>query len=64
MTEYVSAFAAAKIIGVSRQTISKRIQRGTFVRGYIIVDKRLQTKKLMFRLSDVKEFAKNRVLAF
>lgn len=60
MTKYVSAFQAAKIIGVSRQTISKRIQRGTFILGYMVVDAKLQTKQLRFKLSDVLDFAKNR----
>lgn len=60
MTKYISAFAAAKIIGVSRQTISKRIQRGTFIRGYIVVDKRLQTKQLRFKMSDILDFKNSR----
>lgn len=60
MTKYISAFEAAKVIGISRQSISKRIQRGTFIRGYMVVDAKLQTKQLRFKLSDVLEFAKNR----
>lgn len=61
MTKYISAYQAARVIGVSRQTISKRIERGTFIRGYMVIDERLQTKQLRFKLSDVEVFARNRL---
>lgn len=59
---YISAYEAAPIIGISRQAISKMVQRGTFIKGYMVMDKRLGKRVVRYRLRNVEVFAKIRRL--
>ena len=56
---YISAYESAPIIGISRQAISKMVQRGTFIKGYKVTDKRLKRRALRYRLSDIELLAKS-----
>lgn len=59
MDKWITAYQAADVLGVSKQCVYQRINRGLFVKGKMLMHKRLKKKVMHYRLVDVQAF-KNR----
>lgn len=57
---YITIYEAAKIIGFSRQYLSKLIHQGKFIKGRMVWNKHAGKKTVMFKVEDVQEYSKTR----
>jgi len=57
---YITIYEAAKIIGFSRQYLSKLIQQGKFIKGRMVWNKHAGKKTVMFKLDEVEQYASRR----
>lgn len=63
MTDYISQYSAAKLIGISRVRLAVLIKQGRFIKGKMLFNRHAGRKILQYKKSEVEEYAKNRVLA-
>lgn len=59
--KYIKQAEAARVIGISKQALSKRIKQGKFIRGYLIYNPITKREEIRYSVIEVVVFAKSRL---